>query len=296
MRIFSGNKTVGLLAVLLLGVLFAVPSIAQVANPVVPGMQGGYDPYGNFYPSAGKQYFLTSSWSQLNTCFQASPPAVTISIASPAVVSLSNSCVAGQAIQFQTSGALPTGLTAGTTYYIIAAGLTGSSFEVSASLGGAAVNTSGTQSGFQTAYAVYQNATTGYLPAIVMAPVPPGMTAVGHCTLFWQTTNTTGTLTLGALLNNTTSTLYVLNTAHTGANGATLADVSTTITTAATPTAISGAMTAGTANTSYRDDINFNLTTTGTVALPTILTFEGLSSSASYTVSLQPGSYCSWGS
>jgi len=49
-----------------------------------------------------------------------------------------------------TNGALPTGLTAGTTYFVIAAGLTANAFEVSTTVGGAAVNTSGTQSGTHT--------------------------------------------------------------------------------------------------------------------------------------------------
>lgn len=52
---------------------------------------------------------------------------------------------------FSTTGALPTGLTAGTPYFAIAAGLSGSQFEVSATSGGSAINTSGTQSGVHTA-------------------------------------------------------------------------------------------------------------------------------------------------
>lgn len=74
-------------------------------------------------------------------------PVCTISIASPAVVTVTNSFVAGVPITFSTTGALPTGITAGTTYYVIATGLSGSSFQFSATLGGAAVNTSGSQSG-----------------------------------------------------------------------------------------------------------------------------------------------------
>src|SRR3990167_5476562 len=75
-------------------------------------------------------------------------PVVTISIASPAVVSrTAHGYVAGQEIRLATTGALPTGLTAGTTYYVIAAGLTADAFELSATAGGTAINTSGTQSG-----------------------------------------------------------------------------------------------------------------------------------------------------
>jgi hypothetical protein len=75
----------------------------------------------------------------------------TISIASPAVITMTNTCAAGDMVVFATTGALPTGLTAGTTYYVISAGLSSSQFEVSTTLGGSAVNTSGSQSGTQTA-------------------------------------------------------------------------------------------------------------------------------------------------
>ncbi len=76
----------------------------------------------------------------------------TITIASPAVItSTGHGFVAGDAVVFSTTGALPTGITAGTVYYVIAAGLTANDFEISATRGGAAVNTSGTQSGTHTA-------------------------------------------------------------------------------------------------------------------------------------------------
>jgi hypothetical protein len=72
----------------------------------------------------------------------------TVTIASPGVFTLNNhGLVAGDAIVFQTTGALPTGLSAATTYYVISAGLTTNAFEVSTTVGGSAVNTSGTQSG-----------------------------------------------------------------------------------------------------------------------------------------------------
>lgn len=87
--------------------------------------------------------FVTTSYTigngALTTC--------TISIASPAVITMTNNFVAGQPVRFETTGALPTGLTANTVYYVIATGLTTSSFRVSTTSGGAAVNTSGTQSG-----------------------------------------------------------------------------------------------------------------------------------------------------
>ena len=76
----------------------------------------------------------------------------TVTIASPAVFSKTNQLAAGDKVVFSTTGALPTGLTAGTTYYVISAGLSGSAFEVSATDGGAAINTSGSQSGTHSMY------------------------------------------------------------------------------------------------------------------------------------------------
>lgn len=79
------------------------------------------------------------------------PTTCTISNATPAVVSCTaHGLSLNDTVIFATSGALPTGLTAGTTYYVIAAGLTANAFEVSASQGGAAINTTSAGSGVHT--------------------------------------------------------------------------------------------------------------------------------------------------
>lgn len=59
---------------------------------------------------------------------------VSISVADPAVVTWNgHGLIAGQPVVFSNDGgALPTGLTAGTTYYVIASGLTANSFSVGA--------------------------------------------------------------------------------------------------------------------------------------------------------------------
>lgn len=81
---------------------------------------------------------------------QAALGTFTVTIASPAVFSYTaHGLSAGDKVVFATTSALPTGLTAGTTYFVIAAGLTANAFEVSATVGGSAVNTSGSQSGTQ---------------------------------------------------------------------------------------------------------------------------------------------------
>jgi len=71
---------------------------------------------------------------------------VTITIASPAVVTSTILLTEGAAIQFATTGALPTGITAGTTYYVF--NVDGLKFQLLDSTG-AVVNTSGSQSGTQ---------------------------------------------------------------------------------------------------------------------------------------------------
>lgn len=78
--------------------------------------------------------------------------AFTVTIASPGVFTCTgHGFYEGMPLVFSTTGALPTGLTAGTVYFVIAAGLTANAFQVSTSVGGAAVNTSGSQSGVHTA-------------------------------------------------------------------------------------------------------------------------------------------------
>jgi len=70
--------------------------------------------------------------------------ACTISVASPAVVTLnSHGLIANQGVVFGGAGTLPTGITAGTTYYVSATGLAANTFQISATIGGSSINTTG---------------------------------------------------------------------------------------------------------------------------------------------------------
>lgn len=91
-----------------------------------------------FGPRGGGIYYWDASYtvSGLNISF---------TIASPCVATTSVSLDDGTALQFSTTGALPTGLLPGVTYYVINS--LGSSFNLSLTAGGAAINTSGSQSG-----------------------------------------------------------------------------------------------------------------------------------------------------
>ena len=93
---------------------------------------------------------------------------VTITIASPGVVTWPNHPFPASAgVVFTTSGALPTGLVAGTTYYVVGASIAADTFQVSATPGGAAINTSGTQSGTHTGTA---EAISRANPPLVISP------------------------------------------------------------------------------------------------------------------------------
>lgn len=77
---------------------------------------------------------------------------VTISIAVPGVITwVGHGLEDDTPISFTTTGALPTGLTAGTIYYVVAAAT--DTFSVAATPGGTAITTTGTQSGVHTAFA-----------------------------------------------------------------------------------------------------------------------------------------------
>jgi hypothetical protein len=77
---------------------------------------------------------------------------VTMTIASPCVVtSPAHGLPAGTAITLTTTGALPTGLAVGTTYYVLAPAT--DSFNLAATVGGSAIGTTGAQSGTHTAIA-----------------------------------------------------------------------------------------------------------------------------------------------
>lgn len=92
-------------------------------------------------PRGGAMYY----W---NATLGVSPLSVTITLASPGVLTSAANLSNGDAILLNTTGALPTGLTPGTVYYVVNA--SGSTFNLSATYGGAAINTSGSQSGTHT--------------------------------------------------------------------------------------------------------------------------------------------------
>lgn len=92
-----------------------------------------------------------ASFPNLFAALVANKGAATVTIASPGVWTLnSHGFNNGDVIFVETTGALPTGLTADTPYFVVAAAT--NTFQVSSTKGGAAINTSGTQSGTHTVF------------------------------------------------------------------------------------------------------------------------------------------------
>jgi hypothetical protein len=101
--------------------------------------------------------------------FTSPPTTITMAIAAPAVLSwTAHGLPIGGAFQLTTTGALPTGVSASTTYYVISAGYGANSFRFSATPGGAAINTTGSQSGTHTGTPFYVPR-TGMVSAIIEA-------------------------------------------------------------------------------------------------------------------------------
>jgi len=104
----------------------------------------------------------------------------TVTIASPGVfTATAHNLLTNDVVKFTTTGALPTGLTAGTSYYAIY--LTANTFNVASSLSGSAINTSGTQSGVHSLFTSTLDLTpsTGIInikiPSTTMAAVAAGI-------------------------------------------------------------------------------------------------------------------------
>lgn len=92
---------------------------------------------------------------------------ITVTIATPGVVSwTAHGLENGDPVVFTTTGALPTGLTASTTYYVVSKAT--DTFQIAATIGGSAINTTGSQSGVHTGihapYGRGDASTTFHLP------------------------------------------------------------------------------------------------------------------------------------
>jgi hypothetical protein len=153
---------------------------------------------------------------------------VTVSVASPAVLTLANhGFVNGSLIHFTTTGSLPTGIATNTPYYVIATGLTTNAFEISLTNGGTAVITSGTQSGVHSVGKIKNGFAVGPFAVATgkTLTVPTGAT-------FLSVGNPPSTTTATALASATTTVNVSAATAPTA--GQVLTAINSTIATWAT--------------------------------------------------------------
>lgn len=97
---------------------------------------------------------------------------VTMTIASPGVITqTAHGKSNGDKVILSTTGALPTGLNAGDTYYVVSAAT--NTYQLAATPGGSPIATTGTQSGVHSASAV-GDPTNLYLIALVMSAAEQG--------------------------------------------------------------------------------------------------------------------------
>lgn len=177
--------------------------------------------------------------------FSALTPTVgtfTVTIASPAVFSLAaHGLIAGDQIYFTTTGALPTGLTANTVYYVLSTSLTADEFTISTTLGGSQVNTSGTQSGTHTAklcpFGVGDGSTTFNVPDL-RGRFPAGSDTMGTSAASRMTISNTALGDVGGTANGA-HTHTLSTTAVSSGGGATGVSSSTSGSTNVLPPYIS---------------------------------------------------------
>jgi hypothetical protein len=102
-----------------------------------------------FGPRDGPLYYwdATSDVTSRGVLVSSLGGVVTLTIANPCVITLGVALSTGTGIKLATTGALPTGLSAGTTYYL--SNVSGATANLAATPGGAAIATSGSQSGVQ---------------------------------------------------------------------------------------------------------------------------------------------------
>lgn len=123
-----------------------VPSLAGIPTGTYLYCAGRNAPAGTLKTDGAS--YAVANYPDLAAYLRPKIGAVTVTVANPAVFTCTaHALVPGDRVYLSTSGALPSGLATYTVYYVIASGLTTNTFQLSATAGGAAIVTSGTQSG-----------------------------------------------------------------------------------------------------------------------------------------------------
>jgi hypothetical protein len=141
------------------------------------------------YTSGDGPVINSNSVGQLTVDGTATTP-----VASPGVVNASgHGFSAGDSVSFTTGGTLPTGITAGTPYYVIAAGLSTNEFRIAATVGGSAINFTGTAAGTHNVHRNLPGAANSVV-ALIIAPGPAfSVASATGCAAKSQARPTTGT-------------------------------------------------------------------------------------------------------
>lgn len=132
----------------------ANPAVVSVAAAPANGTTVSFSTTGALPTgiTANQAYYVanqTPTTYNLASTTDASQIVALLTIASPGVVSVPSSPQNGDQVSFTSTGTLPTGITAGVTYYVI--NRTSTTFEIAATSGGAAIAFSGSYSGTVTA-------------------------------------------------------------------------------------------------------------------------------------------------
>lgn len=136
----------------------------------------------------------------------------TITIASPAVITVASTTgyFLGMPVKFTTSGALPTGITAG-TYYYVAGTINPTTFNISATPGGSLINTTGTQSGTHTATRItFSTTITSTGRPLMIALIPDGTTTEAQVGVVNTGATTSDIMASFKLLRNVTTAVSVV--------------------------------------------------------------------------------------
>jgi len=113
----------------------------------------------------------SGTFTSVKTVGAVTSTVTTNSPSTPVLITWTNhNLTVGTRMQFTTTGTLPAGLSLVTDYFIIAAGLTANSFEVSASQGGAAINTTTAGSGTHTASVSAGGVTLNQMDIMTLTP------------------------------------------------------------------------------------------------------------------------------
>ena len=135
----------------------------------------------------------------------------------------------------------------------------------------------------------YTNTLATTYTAVLALPVTAASTTnVAECDLVWEDSSTSGTATFAVGLSATPTALWV----QSGTTGSAYAAPGYYTITNTTTTAVTGALTTAVINTPYK--VHFNLTLANTSTAPNTLTIYAQSNSASYTLTVEPGSFCAW--